>query len=56
MPLFDLDPAVGRGHDLAVLNFSVSQIVSSQSDLNSLLCGIVGSRSIPFVAIAAHRL
>lgn len=55
VPLFDLDPAVGRGCDLAVLNFSVSQVVSGWTDLDSLLCGVLGrGRGIPWMIVAAH--
>jgi hypothetical protein len=56
VPLFDLDPAVGRGCDLAVLNFSVSQIVGGQTDLDALVGGLVGptARGIRYVAVVAH--
>jgi hypothetical protein len=54
VPFFGLDPAVGRGCDLAVLSFSVSQIVGGPADLDALLCGLLAARDIPYVAIAAH--
>jgi hypothetical protein len=52
--LFALDPSVGRDADLAVLHFSVSQIVRGRADADSLLAGLLNSRRIRRVALAAH--
>ena len=53
--VFDLDPAVARrGCDLAVLFFSLSQIVADDTDLDALLGGLFVSRQIRNVIIAVH--
>ena len=55
LPLFDINPSVARqGCDVAVLYFSISQIVSNDTDIDALLAGLFLSRGIPNVVIGMH--
>lgn len=49
-----LDYNIGWGAGLAVLDFSVSQIVQSRGDVKRLLVALCVERSIPCVCIVAH--
>lgn len=49
LPLF-----VGRGSDLAVMDFSVSQIIRSKSDIRKVLSILCVDHQIPRICIIAH--
>ena len=55
VPIFDLIPSVAKHRcNMAVLSFSISQIVSRDADADALLGGLLNSRNIPHIVIMAH--